>query len=354
MLENGQHPDRVAAEAAYRSVLEANPAHRTAAINLVAMFIDDGRNAEAIELLRQSIQHGQDTCKLRFLLAFTLRLDDQFDEAIAVLKMLVDETSDVAAWEMLGRCFVESKQMDAAVAHYERWLSVQPGQPVAQHMLAALQGGHVPGRAEARYVVDVFDAFAETFEPMLRKLEYRGPTAVAEILSYYLPDAQPKSLRVLDAGCGTGLIGPVLQEYARELTGVDLSPAMLAMAEQKHIYDSLICKDLEDYLQGQLETFDLIVAADTFIYFGDLSRVLKLSLEALRADGWLIFSVEEGPLAEDHYFLQPHGRYAHSPQYLMDLLVENGIHGGYMNRVALRKEGNKPVFALLIAAQRVP
>ena len=37
-----------------------------------------------------------------------------------------------------------------------------------------------------------------------------------------------RSLDVLDAGCGTGLCGPLVAPYARRLVGVDLSEAMLA------------------------------------------------------------------------------------------------------------------------------
>ena len=49
-----------------------------------------------------------------------------------------------------------------------------------------------------------------------------------------------KQLDVLDAGCGTGLCGPLLAPYARRLIGVDLSEGMLALAKEKHVYDALI------------------------------------------------------------------------------------------------------------------
>ncbi len=67
-----------------------------------------------------------------------------------------------------------------------------------------------------------FDSFAASFDSKLAKLLYRAPALVAEMLAE--PDVEAsKSLDVLDAGCGTGLCGPLIAPYARRLVGVDLS-----------------------------------------------------------------------------------------------------------------------------------
>ena len=60
-----------------------------------------------------------------------------------------------------------------------------------------------------------------------------------------------KSLDVLDAGCGTGLCGPLVAPYARRLSGVDLSAGMLARAKEKNVYDALVQGELTEYLRGQ-------------------------------------------------------------------------------------------------------
>ena len=105
---------------------------------------------------------------------------------------------------------------------------------------AAHAGGvHGSGRPAARierFVERTFDSFASSFEAKLEKLSYRAPALVAATLerSGLVPS---KSLDTLDAGCGTGLCGPLVAPYARRLTGVDLSEGMLAHAKQKHIYD---------------------------------------------------------------------------------------------------------------------
>ena len=119
-------------------------------------------------------------------------------------------------------------------------------------MLAACTGRDVPARASDGFVEGTFDSFAASFESKLAKLSYRAPALVAAMLE----DAglEPaKSLDVLDAGCGTGLCGPLVAPYARRLTGVDLSAGMLAQAREKNVYDELVKSELTAYLRDSPE-----------------------------------------------------------------------------------------------------
>jgi predicted TPR repeat methyltransferase len=78
-----------------------------------------------------------------------------------------------------------------------------------------------------------------------------------------VPD-QPQQRQRL--GCGTGLFGPqLLRPLARTLTGIDLSSNMLKKAEQRGLYDHLICGDIAEFLETQSHAFDLAVAADVFV-----------------------------------------------------------------------------------------
>ena len=97
---------------------------------------------------------------------------------------------------------------------------------------------------------------------------------------------------MLDAGCGTGLCGPLLAPYARRLVGVDLSEGMLALAKEKNVYDALMKSELTDYLRDHAAAFDVIVSADTLVYFGDLEDVLAAAAGALRPNGLFIFTLE--------------------------------------------------------------
>ncbi len=125
------------------------------------------------------------------------------------------------------------------------------------------------------------------------------------------------TLAVLDAGCGTGLCGRLLKPWARLLAGCDLSEGMLRLAHARRIYDTLHQAELVHYLDTQPPAFDVVVAADTLCYFGELGDAMAAASRALRPGGWLIFTVEalDGDSQPGHQ-LRPTGRYAHSADYV--------------------------------------
>jgi predicted TPR repeat methyltransferase len=161
-------------------------------------------------------------------------------------------------------------------------------------------------------------------------------------------------LDVLDAGCGTGLCGPLVAPYARRLVGVDLSDGMLAHARDKQVYDELGAAELTAYLSGQTEAFDLIVSADTLVYFGALANVAEAAAGALRPGGLLAFTLEEtteGSSPTAGYCIRPHGRFNHSASYVERVLADAGFDTD-IRRGELRLESGLPVAGLVVIATR--
>src|SRR4030095_6543187 len=142
------------------------------------------------------------------------------------------------------------------------------------------------------------------------RLEYRAPSLAVGALAAAIP-AAVGTLDVLDAGRGTGLCGPLLAPYAKRLIGVDLSRGMLKYAEEKQVYHELVHAELTDYLQQHAASFDVIVTADTLVYFGALEPFAAAAAAALRPGGVLVFTVEEAtePAFASSHVLRSHGRY---------------------------------------------
>jgi predicted TPR repeat methyltransferase len=243
-------------------------------------------------------------------------------------------------------------EIDQAVGVIEEWLSEEPDHPVARHLLAACSGRNVPARASDAFIETTFDSFAGSFDAKLASLSYRAPALVAAMLAGSDPAAATR-LDVLDAGCGTGLCGPLIAPHARRLVGVDLSGRMLAQAEARHVYDELRKGELTAYLRACTAAFDAIVSADTLVYFGSLADVVVAAAGALRAGGLFIFTVEEwsdaGPASE--YALSPHGRYSHTRQYLDRVLTEAGFQPE-IETAELRLEAGRPVPGLVVRATK--
>ena len=213
--------------------------------------------------------------------------------------------------------------------------------------LAALGATEVPAAAPAEYVAKLFDQHAETFDhELLEKLKYRTPVYVMEALRTLVPSS---TLDVLDVGCGTGLLGPELRKMARSLVGVDLSPKMLERARLRDCYDELVCLELTQYLKRRPEAFDLIVAADVLVYFGDLADVFRHCGLALRPGGLFAFSVEASD--RDGFVLRPTRRYAHSLAYLRTMMGSNGLVEVAAENRVIRQEAGVDVAGYIVVAR---
>jgi predicted TPR repeat methyltransferase len=343
------------AEAAevWRRVVALAP-HPQAYNNLGVLLKGEGRCEEAAAALRRAIDLDPGRGDAHFNLGNVLMLLGRADEARSEYRRAVElDPGFIGAQEALARTLVQSGRCEEAREVFEMLLAASPGNPIAHHVLAALTGRDVPDRASDEYVVQAFDSFAETFEHVLTTLGYRAPEVLSAAAAAVLED-RAGSLDVLDAGCGTGLCGPLLRPLARRLTGVDLSAEMLARAQARGLYDELVRAELTGYLGDHAGGFDLIVAADTLIYFGDLAPVLSAAAGALRGDGVLAFNLEDGgeAIGASGFRLQPNGRYEHGEEAVRHRLDEAGFGQVTIRRDALRREWDRMLTGLFVLARR--
>ena len=178
---------------------------------------------------------------------------------------------------------------------FEEWLAEEPDDPIARHMLAACTGRDMPARASDGYVERTFDSFAASFESKLAKLVVsRAGAGRRRCWTTAGLDAGEGSSTCSTPAAAPGCAARSSRPYARRLTGVDLSAGMLAQAKEKQVYDELLKAELTGYLRDQPDAFDLIVSADTLVYFGALDEVVAAAAGALRPDGLLVFTLERG------------------------------------------------------------
>jgi predicted TPR repeat methyltransferase len=201
---------------------------------------------------------------------------------------------------------------DAALRIGKKQSELCPPNPSLTYLMSAVAGDQTIDRSPPEYVVEHFDSFAQGFEAQLvEALGYDVPEKICQAVRFVI--AEGRLYETLDAGCGTGLCGPLLRPISKTLSGVDLSPKMLDQAARKGVYDTLVCEELTAFLFRSKGHFDLLVAADLTIYFGDLASLFAAAATALKPAGLFAFSTElwngEG------YRLQPSGRFAHSASY---------------------------------------
>ncbi|WP_347988766.1 tetratricopeptide repeat protein [Methylomonas sp. AM2-LC] len=300
------------AEYAYRQALFHTPNFVPALNNLASLLSDTGQHAESSRLI----------C----LAYIQPPLTDKPLKQLAVAYFRLGLIADAA------EC-------------YRAWLHMEPDNVYAKLHLAACTGENVPEKTPDAYLKEVFDGMSDFFEEKLvTTLAYSGPEMIAVLLKECA--FQEKTLDVLDGGCGTGLMAPILARYSRYLIGVDISAGMLGQARARNIYTDLVEAELVCYLRNCEKRFDLVVLADTLIYFGELIELFRVIRQVLRPHGFICFTIEissENAPQPLGYNLSVVGRYTHSLCYLSEVLSVHGLVIVAENQAILRTEFGQPI-----------
>jgi predicted TPR repeat methyltransferase len=260
------------------------------------------------------------------------------DAAIEVLAEALEQAPDWAAgWFRLGEYHERAGDMTGAVSCWQKALAADPADPFGASLKCDLVE-----QMPAAFVETLFDQYAPRFDASLVEgLSYRGPQEIMAELGTF------RMGRVLDLGCGTGLMGAELRGQADWLEGWDLSTRMLAEAEGKAIYDALDKRDIAALDLGGTR-WDVIVAADVFAYVGALERVVGWCAGSLAPGGRLVFSVE---LSEaEPVVLRESRRFAHSRAYIAGLLAQAGFGEVALRQVVLRMDRGQPIQSLVVMA----
>ena len=92
---------------------------------------------------------------------------------------------------------------------------------------------------------------------------YTAPQETVSVLKKY---ALNKNSKILDAGCGTGLVGIQLKKYGYlNIEGVDFSQSMLDLVPQ-NIYQKIEKIDLNKALIFKDNIYDVVMCVGTFTY----------------------------------------------------------------------------------------
>jgi len=246
---------------------------------------------------------------------------------------------------LLGCAWLKAGEPDRAL---EAFAALDPATPGLADAILEAQDMRARPRCDAGYVRHLFDQFSADYdERMISHLSYRAPLILRELAGLVMPGRD--GLAVLDLGCGTGLSGEAFAGRAARLDGVDLSPAMIERARARGIYTALSAGDIESDL-GPAQ-YDLVLAADTLVYLGDLGAVAARVRAALKPDGFFLFTVEAKD--GDGFELGPKRRWRHSETCLRLLAARHGFDvAGFMSCVP-RMEAHAAVNGYAVAFRNV-
>ncbi len=374
------------AEAAFAQSLALLPGRPSTLTNLGAVRLALGRPAEAVPLLQQAVQAEPDNfeawahlglaladmggdeqalpaleralalqpahAQVRFGLAGALgRLQRPADAMPHAQALLDDHPAHAPGWTLLGNLLRDLGRAGEAADAFERALAHGGDAELNRFLLAGVRGAAAaapPSRPPDVYVRSLFDGYAPGFDRhLVDVLHYHAHERVARLL---LRDGR-RFDAVLDLGCGTGLLAPLLAPVAGRIDGVDLSPPMLERARARGLYTALDAADLSVHLQRTPQRYDAVAAADVFIYVGALEPVFAGVARVLQAQGLFAFSVERTDEADD-LVLRPSLRYAHGERGLRALAARHGFDVLAVEPGTIREDQRRPIDGLYLLLRR--
>lgn len=245
-----------------------------------------------------------------------------------------------------ARSLEDAGDIDGAAALFRECLEMDPDDHCGVVMRLAGHGLARPGTAPPAYVATLFEQNAEAFDEILvDRLGYDVPALARRLAGAHLEAPQ----RLLDLGCGTGLVGVAFADMASDIVGVDLAEGMLALADERGVYGDLYVGEAVAFMADWDETpFDLVVAADVWPYLGDLAPFAAAAAACLAPGGCIIASSERGTA---DFAVTPTQRFAHSTGYVREVLEVAGFDVLAVEPITVRHEEGVPVVGDLVLAK---
>jgi predicted TPR repeat methyltransferase len=333
------------AEREFAASLSLMPGRASTLTNLGATHLKLGRFQQAADLLGEALAQEPDNVEALAHRGTALAELARHGEALACAeRALALQPGLTPAWALRGSLLKELGRLEEARGCFEKAISLGADTRLNRYYLASLSGQDVPATAPPEYVQTLFDSYADEFETHLQVLNYRAP----EILAAELARSGRRFSHALDLGCGTGLCGLLLKPLADKLDGVDLSANMVDKARARQVYDEVAQDDLARFLGATARRYDLVLAADVFIYVGALEAVFAGAARAMQAGGVFCFSVESVPDDGPDYVLRPSLRYAHSPGYVRSLAARHGFEVARSSEHPIREDQRSPIPGLFV------
>jgi SAM-dependent methyltransferase len=148
-----------------------------------------------------------------------------------------------------------------------------------------LTGPTAPDEVRRRY-----DEWAGEYDQTLQSWGYDAPSRAVGLFLSRLPDGDGGPVTILDAGCGTGLVGAALRRAGvrDRIVGVDLSAASLDIARGRAVYDELTEVDLQQPLPFADHSFGGALCVGVLSYVPDTASIWRELARVVRPSGVVV------------------------------------------------------------------
>ena len=356
---------------AAEQVLAIEPRNTEAMFHQGTALAELGRHDAALAALTQLIALDASRAEPWMHHGFALHTLGRPQDALASYdRALAIDPTLAQAWSHRGGILREAMRLDEAAEAFEQAIAhgadaelhgyyLASVRALAPDVQSATEPAAIPSIAPAHYVQSLFDDYAAEFDHhLIDLLHYRAHIVLTQPLAELAAErASGRFESALDLGCGTGLCAPLLKPLIAplvdRLVGIDLSGNMLDQAHALGLYDELTQADAAGYLQATEERFDLILAADVFIYIGDLAPIFEAASRVMPSGGVFCFSAEQAGSESHDFELLPSLRYAHAERYLRELAQANGFEVTALSRQPIREDQREAIDGLFVYLRRM-
>ena len=137
-----------------------------------------------------------------------------------------------------------------------------------------------------------YKLWADDYDRDLVDWGYAYPSQLKKVMSQDIK--VKKDSKILDAGCGTGLVAQVLSDMNfKNLVGLDYSIDMLKIAKNKKIYKRLIQESLNKKTSLRSNQFDIVLCTGVLTSGHVGAKAINELIRVTKNKGYLILSIAE-------------------------------------------------------------
>jgi predicted TPR repeat methyltransferase len=305
---------------------------------------------------------GDPTLDRRYAWAEAALKDGDAKACVEILdQTLAEAYGFTAAWHLYGLAQEALGHAEEAATAWRQCLALDP----ADHFGARLDLARIGALAaedatSENFSGTLFDGYAERFDShLVEALHYNAPALLKQALARSCQETgRPFRFEtVYDLGCGTGLMAEAIRTESGFIAGCDLSPRMIERARAKRgadgqpLYDKLATAGLTSFLVSRPDvSTDLVIAADVFVYLGELAPAFAQSARVLRRGGLFAFTVQSH--GGDGVVVGPDRRFAHAEGWLRERLARARLVPKLVEPVSTRQDRGEAVPGLLVVAEK--
>lgn len=338
-------------QAAWRAAQADSAGNGGVMLKLGRSLMELDRTKDALMCFLRAAEITPDEIMTHYLAGVAHSKLDDLTKAVPCFRRAIELDSDnIRLHKRLGFALMELGEIDDAAVSLQKVLDQHPDDHTVRHFLSAATPAVAVDESRNKYVESLFDDYAEEFDDhLVNVLHYQAPELLRLAIGREM-EADDAAWDVIDLGCGTGLCGHLFRDLAAHLIGVDLSDGMLEQARKRNIYDDLRQGDMKQALADKDNAYDLIIAADVFIYIDDLSDIFGACARALRPGGWFAFTTETTD--KEPFYLDITGRYRHNTEYVRNLASTHRFQINQCHEISTRQQDGNAVAAQLFVLTR--